>query len=236
MDEARFWEIVDTVEWAKDFDYERIQVWMLKNLTLKECQEFRAVATQKWNQLDKLVGDRNPARGSDDSHSDLLYHVIGLGKEVFEANLADYDLLTQRGEAIYGTPEGYKESFIYSVPMKEDFNNHNNPNYFKDWAKKAKKEIKDICQMDKKGDLDPIVHDFGTIVRLLDLLIEGNIESFIAAERKAVLALERIRKFYEDNYIELPRKFTDNGHNGYNIHYVKNLWSDFIQKAEAAIA
>jgi aminoglycoside phosphotransferase family enzyme len=116
MDEARFWDIVETVNWASDCDYERINKWMLNNMTKNEINDFRGILSDKVNALDKMIGDRNPAGCGDDSHSDLMYHVVGLGKEQYEAHLADYTLLAKRGKAKYGTPEGYRESFAYAVP------------------------------------------------------------------------------------------------------------------------
>jgi hypothetical protein len=67
--------------------------------------------------LDDLVGDeRNPAGGGDDSHSDLLFHIVGLGKDEFYACLEDYDRIEARGNAPYGSEDGYTESFMYCLP------------------------------------------------------------------------------------------------------------------------
>ena len=121
MTETRFWEIIGIVNWGKDFDYDRIKSWMLKHLTPENAEEFRKIAREKWDAIDKMVGDRCPAQGADDSHSDLFYHVIGLGKEVYEASLENYYILEERGQAPYGSPEGYKESFLYAIPHQTDY-------------------------------------------------------------------------------------------------------------------
>ena len=126
MNDAKFWEIVKTVNWAKDCNYKRIKHWMLNNLTLEEAMAFRKIASQKWALLDNLVGERNPANGGDDSHSDLLYHVVGLGKKEFEAHLDDFLLLAARGSS-YGSEEGYTESFSYAIPYEDDYEKSNDP-------------------------------------------------------------------------------------------------------------
>lgn len=233
MTEKRFWEIVKIVNWGKDYDYERIRIWMSKNLSLDEIKAFRKILDSKWSQLDKVVGERNPAGGGDDSHSDLLYHVIGLGKKVFEANLADYMLLAKRGDAKYGSKEGYTESFSYAVPYEDDYRNFHDENYFPNWAKNAKTEILGLLKMDKRNDLSPVRKEFVRVANALDNVINGTPDKFLADAVIVRKSLDKIDKFFHTNKMELPRKFTDNGFNGYNIHYVRNLVSDMIARESA---
>jgi len=230
MNESKFWEIVDKADWAKDFDYKRIKNWMSNTMTLKEVESFRQIAGEKWEQLDKLCGNKNPAGGGDDSHSDLLYHVIGLGKDVFEANINDYMLLANRGHEAYGSQDGYKESFLYAIPYKDDYEDFHNANHFPTWAKSAKKEISDLLEMDKKNDLKPVSDAFEFVLNALKDLIDGSPDKFVGKSEKIIRRLDQIEKFFTKNKMDLPRKFTDNGFQGYNVWLVKNLLSDITER------
>jgi hypothetical protein len=122
MTEDRFWELVAEVEWP-NMGYYEAKIHYLKTLTEQECKDLRDMAGELWNVVDHFIGDRNPAGGGDDSHSDLCYHIIGLGKEQFYAHMSDYNLLDARGDAPYDSPDGYKESFGYCLPYEEDAEN-----------------------------------------------------------------------------------------------------------------
>ena len=118
----KFWEIVEAANWKSDNDYNRIRAWFMENYTLEEALAFRGIIATLFNQLDTFIGpDRNPALGSDDSHSDLLHHIIGCGKAEFEWCLNDYELIKHRGRSDYGSQEGYRESFSYAITYKDDY-------------------------------------------------------------------------------------------------------------------
>jgi hypothetical protein len=227
MTEDKFWEIVKTVNWESDCDFERIKLWFLKNVPEDEASAFTDIMTEKWNLLDHMIGDeRNPAGGGDDSHGDLINHVIGLGKEQYEAHLKDYKLLAARGSAAHGTKEGYAECFSYAIPYDDDYKQYSNDDWITKWAKKAAVEIEELLKMDHKDDLAPIVGDFEFALTELEKVLEKEYQSFVDSEDETVKHLNKIAKFFKDNYLELPRKFTNNGTHGYNIHVVKNLYSD----------
>jgi hypothetical protein len=127
MTEDRFWYIVDKINWTRlsqseklDIDTAQANVISLFNLNRKGVRDLRSIASIAWKLLDKKVGDRNPAGSGDDSHSDLLYHIIGLGRDEFYANLNEYWRIQKRGEAPYGSPDGYRESFVYVLPCESD--------------------------------------------------------------------------------------------------------------------
>ena len=116
MTEDQFWIIVDAIGWGYICNTARSYVIVRKNLgkdlSLKKTQDLRAIMSLACNLLDKFIGlDRNPAGGSDDSHNDLISHIIGLGKVKFYACLSDYNLIAS---------QEYKESFSYCLPYEED--------------------------------------------------------------------------------------------------------------------
>jgi hypothetical protein len=230
MNDTEFWAIVETANWSKDFDSERICNWMCQTMRWKKIVEFRTIAAKKWMELDRLCGDRNPAGGGDDSHSDLLYHVIGLGKEVYEANLADYMLLAFRGNSPYGSKEGYKECFVYAIPHQDSYDEFNDPDHFSNWAKRAQNDIGAMLEKDTNDSLKQVHSSFVVVDEALDSVISGDLDSFIRLSFTIEKELKKVNKFFTDNYMELPRKFTDNGFKGYNIHNVKNLLSDIKRR------
>jgi hypothetical protein len=122
MTEAQFWGLVDSIEWAEvslleKYDRDGIRKSLERILTEKGIRNLRMIANIAWDQLDAFVGnERNPAGGGDDSHGDLLNHIIGLGKEAYYNHLNDYRLIEARGQAKYQTAEGYRESFSYCLP------------------------------------------------------------------------------------------------------------------------
>ena len=120
MSEERFWEIVKIADWPNK-DHNDVTAEYLKFLFVEEGIQLRRMSGVFFNMLDKVVGQRNPAGGGDDSHSDLLYHIIGLGREQFYAHLNDYSLIEKRGQSRYDSAEGYKESFAYCMPYEDDW-------------------------------------------------------------------------------------------------------------------
>jgi hypothetical protein len=142
MTEPRFWELIAMANWP-DEGYNEPKLRYLKALKPIEGKEFRSIVEKLWNELDKFIGrERNPANGGDDSHSDLCYHIIGLGETEFYASMGDYKRIKARGQAPYDSPEGYKESFGYAVPYDCEW----------DDIKGTLEQLKDETKEDAKSD------------------------------------------------------------------------------------
>jgi len=122
MTEPRFWELVAQADWPKK-QYDAIKMHYLKTINQQECIELRGIADGLWKMLDDFCEDKCPAMGSDDSHSDLFYHIIGLGKNEFYACMKNYELIKARGHAPYESKEGYEESFGYCLPYHDEAKN-----------------------------------------------------------------------------------------------------------------
>ena len=123
MTEDRFWELVESVNWAEEscikgrIDFDRLQKELRARMTDGEDESLSHIFNAAWKTLDSVVGpDRNPAGGGDDSHGDLMSHIIGMGREEFYAALRNYYVIEARGNAEYGTKDGYRESFSYIIP------------------------------------------------------------------------------------------------------------------------
>ena len=117
MSESRFWQLVAMTDWP-NLGYDKPKLEYLEQLTPTEGKQFRKVVDGLWKVLDEFITtDRNPAGGGDDSHSDLLFHIIGMGKEAFNKCVQNYKSI----ECVAET--GYKESFGYAVPYVKDWDN-----------------------------------------------------------------------------------------------------------------
>lgn len=115
IDENQFWKLVEMANWP-DNGYDEPKMKYLETLTPKVGKQFRSAVDKLWGVLDGFIGDRNPAGGGDDSHSDFCYHIIGLGETDFYAHLENYGLMESRGER-----DDYEESFGYAVPYDSEW-------------------------------------------------------------------------------------------------------------------
>ena len=129
MDENQFWAIIDFANWKEisieggriDWDAHKNRIIKRFGLNHQDVVELRKYISTAWQLLDQKIGnDRNPARGGDDSHGDLISHIIGLGRDEFYASLEDYSRIDNRGAAKYGSKEGYRECFSYIIPYESE--------------------------------------------------------------------------------------------------------------------
>jgi len=123
MNRDEFWAIVESVGWGTiDTDYERGKQVLLKALpTLEECDAFGQhrlhVKQALSNAIDSWCALRDTSLGlGDDGFNDLCAHIVGLGREEYERNLADPSLAQKRAESY-----GFEESFAYCEPHDTDY-------------------------------------------------------------------------------------------------------------------
>ena len=116
MTEKRFWQLVGEANWPEN-GYDRPKLAYLMSLKAKEGKELTAIVSELWNTLDTFIAGRYDGLCvGDDSYSDLLFHIIGLGKEQFYAHLLSYTLIKNRANKGHMSNDGYKESFGYAIP------------------------------------------------------------------------------------------------------------------------
>jgi hypothetical protein len=105
-DEDMFWDFVEHAQWNKDHDYDRIQD-MLKHMDLPIAEKMQTVYNEAHDKLHQYL-DNEVEGVSDDGYSDLLSHIIGSGRDVFNAALNDWKVaqdIIDRNE--------YEEGFQY---------------------------------------------------------------------------------------------------------------------------
>ena len=127
LDENKFWEIVEELEWGETYDHKAISKKIFRKLGPKKTRQFAKMAEQFNNNVrvvgdklyEKLMSETGEGLGvSDDGFSDLCWHVVGLGREKYEEAMSDPFVLAQMGRK-----GQYMESFGYAIPSEdlEDF-------------------------------------------------------------------------------------------------------------------
>lgn len=115
VSDEKFWDFVRRCEWPKDHDYERIKMKMLRTLTKQEVESYKDALGKFRNKLSTKLTDVVSGVG-DDSYSDLLAHIVGSGKELYDAVMDDPSI----AQKIIDNYD-YRESFLYAFPYEDDW-------------------------------------------------------------------------------------------------------------------
>jgi len=218
MTETRFWELVELAKWPCDYEKMRIKYRVM--LSKKECIEFRKYLNRAEGILDNLVSESIEDIG-DDGYGDLLYHIIGLGEKEFYRHAHKPSLIQKRINS-----GDYKECFAYCVPYDDDYND-NSQYTIKSVKIMATHSMKEIEMFDKMDDKDTkwLIHirqEMNSIEMLMQNFLDNptqeGLEEMVESKVWLEKATKRIDKFFEKNYRELPRKFTDDRKNGSNYN------------------
>lgn len=112
-----FWEEVAHFGWGtKTTDYDAIKKDILARWDdefvksfEEQCRDFEGALYQKVEAYEQEHGVS--CECGDDGFGDLMSHMVGLGKEHFEACMADPMMVVKRGQHSY-----YVEKFSYCIP------------------------------------------------------------------------------------------------------------------------
>ena len=154
--ESEFWNLTKVLGWGtRSTDYKAMSKYIMRTFTRKESDDLQdvfgklkdklSVALDKWsrdesNQLNV---------GGDDSYSDLLSHIIGMGKQQYNAVLKDPSIANSIR---------YRESFAYVFPFDDDWDAIERgqavllervSGYFEEYAE-GKKELKDSIAKEQR--------------------------------------------------------------------------------------
>ena len=121
--EDLFWEAVAELDWAtrsrQPRGYEVIKKQILAAWDREFILGFRDLMRVELRDLDSAIEKWEDANDElpcgDDGYGDLKHHILGLGREVFEAEKADPALVLKRA-----SEHDYVESFGYAIPYKSD--------------------------------------------------------------------------------------------------------------------
>jgi len=187
----KFWNEVALIGWTdkpeKGF-YDKAKARLLRRWTGEFLEEFGEMKDELISALGLAVEAKEKGSGEssgcgDDGFGDLLNHVVGLGKEEYEASLADPMRVIKRGQAY-----DYAESFGYCIPYGTDIELISKGLYIT----RARKIVDNLTALKQSRfgkdfeDLDPLLQLMMRVVNgRVELLLTEGLEERVAKLRKA---------------------------------------------------
>lgn len=132
--EKDFWTFVSKAQWTKDHDYDRIKKMILRTMDKDSARDLDKTYRIIYGKLHKHIFD-DVEGVSDDSYSDLIGHIVGSGKGLYDAAMNDPAIAQQIID-----DRAYKESFSYAFPYDDDWK-LNDPEHFKQQASKYLEDL-----------------------------------------------------------------------------------------------
>lgn len=188
----KFWNEVALVGWTdkpeKGF-YDKAKARLLRRWTGEFLEEFSEMKDELYSKLVAAVqraekGSGESVECGDDGFGDLMNHLIGLGKEEYEASLADPMRVIKRGQAY-----NYAESFGYCIPYGTDIELISKGLYIT----RAREIVENLTALKQSRfgkdfeDLDPLLQLMMRVVSggRVELLLTEGLEERVAKLRKA---------------------------------------------------
>jgi hypothetical protein len=177
MDSAQAWAIIAEARWSEDFNYSRIKNELMAKLSVEEVEALSKFIEDKRRDLHRAIknGELEDSLGYGDSYSDLLYHVVGLGKEEYEKCLNDI-------ESVVEVSKTSRECFGYGIPDKEDYDRLD-PSYFRQMANRFLTEMESVNLSElpiSDSNYKKFHESFSLIKNLLQNIIAGDFSSLEA--------------------------------------------------------
>lgn len=168
-----FWNIVKRINWLANctqrryyYDAKKMLMHEYSPETMKEFSDqfcnLKAALSDCIDAYDEATGERVGNYGGDDSFDDMLSHVVGCGKDAYDAVLKDPTILNEMK---------YVESFAYCIPYGDDYQNID-PAHYQKWAREAITELASIVQA---NDIDAETADtIKDIMARMLFMVSGN--------------------------------------------------------------
>ncbi|MBD3262050.1 MAG: DUF4240 domain-containing protein [Candidatus Altiarchaeales archaeon] len=142
MPMQEFWAIVDEIDWGNKgdtLDIHKIKLSLMRRYSERELDQARERLDEMIYLLSRAIKEWERETGDEievygDSWDDLLVHIVGCGKEEYEATVADPSKVLAR----YNSRD-YQESFSYCFPWQCDYQKLD-LEYYKTWARKVHDE------------------------------------------------------------------------------------------------
>lgn len=138
MDINEFWKIVDEINWSsvtRGYDSDVMKRDIINKYGIEKALELRPIYYDMTAPLYDVLWDVEGIGLSDDGYSDLIAHIVGCGREVYEATLADTSLAVKRAQS-----GDYVENFSYILPYDDD-NDKGDDSKYKQWAIRSIEEM-----------------------------------------------------------------------------------------------
>ncbi len=227
-----FWDIIKQANWPHE-DSNIVKIRYLKSMNVEFLKKFRAKLNDAYDLLEDKIC--NKTWRDYDEDIDLVHHIIGLGKKTFYACLNNVNLIQKIANKGILTDSLCDTSFSYCIPYESDYAQYN-IKHIEKIAKESVKEIKRFLKMDNRKEikfLKPIEKELSSILSVMNDFLKSNeneevrLQNLISNKDMTRNMGNKIDKFFDENEMELPRKFEDdNGNNGICIHIFNNTIND----------
>ena len=175
------WAIIADMDWANRCQQNRIYDVIKKNFMRSYNKEMAVklndFVTARFNEMYKAIEAYEKEHGhvgnygGDDSFGDMIHHVIGSGKEIYNAVMKDLKLLNKIK---------YVESFAYAIPNVSGCMNdyeHLEPDFHYNRAIEAIETLADTVKMQNVG------HDKAKVIgelfgRFMNIIAGDYVEAF----------------------------------------------------------
>lgn len=113
-DDSVAWGLIEQMGWNKTADPKKIAKFWFDQLGKGDMEALSDFVSARVNELGQAVTKweletgKSIEIGSDDGYSDVRYHIVGMGKGVFDDNIRNPELVGSRYRA-----NQYQESFAY---------------------------------------------------------------------------------------------------------------------------
>jgi len=232
LSEDIFWKVVEQANWPHE-DSKIVKIKYLKSMNVDSLTKFIAKLSDAYGLLEKNIVNKTWRDYNEDSN--LIYHIIGLGKKTFYACLNNVNLIQKIANEGMLTDSFCDTSFNCCIPYIEDYAFYN-IKYIEKIAKKSIKDIKRFLKMDNRKEikfLKPIEKELSFILSVMNDFLKSDekeevrLQNLINNKDMIKNMGNKINKFFNENEMELPRKFEDdNGNNGICIHIFNNTIND----------
>lgn len=181
MKETEFWRMVDEMGWP-EVRYDETNCRFMLKYPPPVAQEFQNTFAQKKAALRKA----GRVQALCDSWDDNLAHIVGLGREEYERNIANPRLTFEREEL-----GEYQESFAYCIPFADDYKLLRNEGY--EPYLRSIRELLDRMETTDPDDVPPREYRLYPEIRALA-------ELFLSRNWQA--AVNRYRERYGPGYAD----------------------------------
>ena len=205
MNEKRFWEIVEEINWPvickEHRGYEKAKKQLLNTLTLEEVTKLRDIAQDFKNAIYEPLFCKVTGVG-DDGYGDFLCHIIGMGKKEYKKCVKDNDY------AVETYNDNYVENFFYCFPYEEDYEKKSETydGFFK-WGDRIYRSFEKICSNEKvinAFDLEISKKIFYLRVTFEKFAIEKDYQFILKEKEKILQELNGVMEYLEKNKRTLP--------------------------------
>lgn len=194
--EPSFWMLVDKIGWGtKTTDFEAVQKAIMLKYSPLEAEALGDIKDKLFHALYQRLDqwedteEGKPFEMGDDSFSDLVNHIIGLGKREYDAVMKDPKRAWER--AMKGL---YEESFSYVFPSHSDYASLNLKHYTR-WANRIINGFQKHILSNRA--FSSMHRDALTIVDALKLMAGGDVNAFLDTQNVVLTLFKKMQRNYE---------------------------------------